>query len=85
MRVGGICCQEETTAGYGESPPSEADGHTSKTLECPHALVGYLIGKKGVMIKRIKVSGGGVGGGGGGGGGGGDCSDGGDGGGWCWC
>eukprot|EP00904_Undaria_pinnatifida_P014142 jgi/Undpi1/9859/HiC_scaffold_28.g12313.m1 len=44
----------ETTAGYGESPPSEADGHTSKTLECPHALVGYLIGKKGVMIKRIK-------------------------------
>lgn len=22
---------------------------------CPHALVGYLIGKKGVMIKRIKV------------------------------
>lgn len=22
---------------------------------CPHALVGYLIGKKGAMIKRIKV------------------------------
>lgn len=29
--------------------------HHKKTVLCPHALVGYLIGKKGVMIKRIKV------------------------------
>lgn len=36
-------------------PPPSAKGHANRMIECPHALVGYLIGKKGAMIKRIKV------------------------------
>lgn len=35
-------------------PPPSAKGHANRMIECPHALVGYLIGKKGAMIKRIK-------------------------------
>ena len=43
---------------YGDinPPASDPNGITHKTLECPHALVGYLIGKKGATIKNIKVS-----------------------------
>lgn len=37
------------------APPPPVKGHANRMIECPHALVGYLIGKKGAMIKRIKV------------------------------
>ncbi|CAN0332193.1 unnamed protein product, partial [Laminaria digitata] len=57
-RTGKMGSPEEAamTVAYGDSqvPTSDPEGMTHKTLECPHALVGYLIGKKGVMIKRIK-------------------------------
>ncbi|CAN0491869.1 unnamed protein product, partial [Ectocarpus sp. 12 AP-2014] len=39
----------------GGLPPGHPDLYYSKkTIKCPHALVGYLIGKKGAMIKHIK-------------------------------